>query len=78
MRSITLLHFRIMSDTANNPEDIFTLSPTCTQGFSLVAIRREAKKAEILITDEQIRDLILAARAKQEPEFDIEVYKRHL
>ena len=66
-----------MSDTANNPEDIFTFCRTCTQG-SLVAIRREAKKAGILITDEQIRALILARRTEKEPEFDIEVYRRHL
>ena len=66
-----------MSDTANDPEGILNFCRECTQG-SLAAIRREARKAGILITDEQIRHLILTRRAKEEPEFDLEVYKRHL
>ena len=57
-----------MSDTANDPEGILNFCEECTQS-SLATIRREAKKAKILITDEQIRDLSLARRTQENPEF---------
>ena len=67
-----------MSDPSNDPEYILAFCRGSKQG-SLVAIRREAQEAGIDdINDEQIQRLILAPRAAEKPEFDLEFYMRHL
>ena len=66
-----------MSEPSNDPEHILAFCRVSKQG-SLAAIHREARDAGVVISDEQIRRLILVPRAAEEPGFDLEIYKRHL
>lgn len=62
----------------DDSEPILAFCRSAKQG-SLADIRREAKGVGVgHITDEQIKRLILVPREAENPEFDLEVYKRHL